>query len=120
MDLNEVLDMTDSVNPNHVSIRSYSFSFLINTNGSNKDIYIGIVSNMLELPPKGILYTNQVRAASHFYYDKLRKLGGKQRLLITYVRESFMFISGRLYYLPVRFSNNEDMESYLKVPLTPD
>ena len=35
-------------------------------------------------------------------------------------RESHMFITDRLAYLPVRFPTYEEMESYLMVPLTPD
>ena len=45
--LNEVLDMTYSVNPNAVSLHSDDFLFLVDNNGHNKDIYIVIVSNML-------------------------------------------------------------------------
>ena len=52
MGLNEVLDITDSVNPNAVSICSVDFSFMSNPNGDKKEIYIGIVSNILELSEK--------------------------------------------------------------------
>ena len=36
MGLNEVLDMTDLVNPNSVSLRSENFSFMMNPNGYKK------------------------------------------------------------------------------------
>ena len=78
MDLNEVLDVTDSVNPNNVSLHSVDFGFLINSNRDKKDRYIEIVSNMLEFPAKGIFSSNQAHVASHFYDDKPHKLGGKQ------------------------------------------
>ena len=45
--LNEVLYMMDLVNPNYVSLCSDDFSLFMNTNGSKKDRYIGIVYNML-------------------------------------------------------------------------
>ena len=75
--------MTDSVNSNSVSIRSANWAFLINPNGAKEDRYIGIVSNMIDLPYKGILYAKQVHAAVNFYDDKPHKLGGKQRLVTT-------------------------------------
>ena len=93
--------MTDSVNPNAVSLSYADFEFMMNPNGPMKDIYIGIVSNMLELPDKDILSANQVRSAGHFYEEKQRKLGGKQQLVTTDGRESRMFISSGLAYLPV-------------------
>ena len=40
--------------------------------------------------------------------------------MTTDVRETSVFISDRLAYLPVRFPTDEDMESYPKVPLTPE
>ena len=92
--------MTNSVNTNAVSLHSAGFSFLIDPNGDNKDRYIGIVSNMLDFPSKGIFSANQVRVSGHFYDDKPRKIGGKPRLVTTDVRESRMFISDRLIYLP--------------------
>ena len=58
MGLNELLDMTDSVNPNYVSLRSADFAFLINPNGDKKYRYIGILSNMLDFPAKGIFSSN--------------------------------------------------------------
>ena len=75
--------------------------------------------NMLDLPPQCIFYDNQVRASGKFYDDKPNKLGGKQQLVTTDGRESCMFINDRLDYIPVRFPNDEEMESYPKVPLTP-
>ena len=45
--LNEVLDMTDSVKYNFVSLFSDNFSFLMNPNGPIKDRCVGIVSDML-------------------------------------------------------------------------
>ena len=56
---------------------------------------------MLKLTSKGIFSANQFRAAGHFYDDKPRKLGGKQQLVTTDGRESRMFISSGLAYLPV-------------------
>ena len=41
------------------------------------DRYIGIVSNILKFPVKGIFSANQVRAVGHFYDDKPHKLGYK-------------------------------------------
>ena len=57
---------------------------------------------MLEFPAKLIFSANQVHAAGHFYDNKPRKLGGKQRLVNMDDRESCMFISDGLAYLPVR------------------
>ena len=37
----------------------------------------GIMSNMIELPAKGIFYANQVCAAGQFYEDNPHKLGEK-------------------------------------------
>ena len=96
MGLNEVLDITDSVNPNAVSICSIDFSFMTNPNGDKKEIYIGIVSNIIELSDKGILSANQVRTAGHFYDNKPHKIRGKQWLVTADGRESFMFISDGL------------------------
>ena len=109
--LNEVLDMTDLVNPNYVRLCSADFSFLMNPNEDKKDRYIGIVSNMLYFLAKCIFSANQAHAASHFYNKNPCKLGGKQRLVITDGRESRIFISDRLYYLPVRCPTDEYMES---------
>ena len=75
--LNEVLEMTKSVNLNTVSLCSTDFSFTINTNVANKYRYIGILSNMLDFPSKGIFYANQVRADAHFHDKNLRKLEKK-------------------------------------------
>ena len=55
----------------------------MNTNGPMKDRSIGIVSNMLNLSAKGILSSNQVCAAGHFYVDKPCEPCGKQRLVTT-------------------------------------
>ena len=107
VDLNKVLDMTDSVNPNYVSLHSADFSLLMNPNRAKKERYITIVYNMLQFPAKGIFSANQVRVAVHFYDDKLSKIGGKQRMVTTDVRESHMFISDGLSYLPVRCPTNE-------------
>ena len=92
----------------------------MNPNGDKKYRYMVIVSNMLESPAKGIFSVNQVRAAGHFYDKNPHKLGGKQRLLTMYGRESCMFISDGLAYLPARCPTDEDMESYPKVPPPPD
>ena len=70
--------MTGSVNPNTVSLYSTDSEFLLNPNSPVEDIYLGIVSNMLELPVKVILYANQVRAAGIFYDDKPWNFDGKQ------------------------------------------
>ena len=51
---------------------------------------------MLEFPAKLIFSANQVHAAGHFYDNKPRKLGGKQRLVNMDDRESRMFISDGL------------------------
>ena len=90
----------------------------MNPNWYKKDRYIGIVSKMLEFPAKGIFSSNQFRATGNFYDDNLRKLGGKTRLITTDGRESHIFISDRLAYLPVRFPTYEEMDSCPKVPLT--
>ena len=74
----------------------------MNPNGPNKDRYIVIVFDMLDFTSKGILSTNKVRAACHFYKDKLCKLGGKQILVTTDGREIRMLIIDGLAYLPVR------------------
>ena len=91
----------------------------MNPNGYNEDKCIVIVSNILELPAKVIFSSNQVLAAGRFYDDKQRKLGGKQWLVTTDSRESHVFISDRLDYLPAIFPTNEEMEPYPKVPLNP-
>ena len=110
--------MTDSVIPNSVRLCSAYFSFLMNPNGDKNNIYIEIVSNMLDLPAKGIFSANQVHATGHFYDNKPRKLGNKQRLVTTDESESRIFISDRLSYLPVICPTDEEMESYPNVPLT--
>ena len=46
--------MTYLVKPNAVSLRYANFSFMMKSNGPIKDIYILIVSNMIEFPAKGI------------------------------------------------------------------
>ena len=74
--LNEVLDMTNLVNLNAISIYSADFSFLMNPNRDKKDRYIGIVSKIIEFPAKGIFSANQVRASGNLYDDNPRKLGG--------------------------------------------
>ena len=70
-------------NPNVVSLCSAGFSFLVNPNGYKKDRYIGIVSNMIELPVKGIFSFNQVCAAGLFYDDKTRKFIGGGSMATT-------------------------------------
>ena len=90
----------------------------MNPNIDKKYIYIGIVSNMLEFPSKGIFSANQVHVAGHLYDNKPRKLGGKQGLATTDGRQSFMFISDGLAYLPFRCPTDKEMESYPKVLLT--
>ena len=117
--INEVFDMTDSVNSNAVSLCSAGFTFLMNSNGLVEDKYIVIVSKILEFPVKVIFSANQVHAASHFYDEKQRKLGGKQRLVTMDSRESRIFISDGIDYLPVSFPTDEYMESLLKVLLKP-
>ena len=92
---------------------------MINPNGFNNYIYIGIVSNMLELSAKGIFSINQVRDVGHLYDNKPSKLWVKQWLVTTDGRESCMFIIDGLAYLPIICPTNEDIESYSKVPLTP-
>ena len=111
--------MTESGNPHAVSLRSIDFSFTMNPNGDKKDRYIGIVSNMIELPDKGIFSANKVHATSHVYDNKPRKLGVKHLLVTTDGRDSHMLISGGLAYPPVRYPTNEEMESYPNVTLTP-
>ena len=64
---------------------------------------------MLEFQAKGIFSANQVRAASHCYDNKPGKLGGKKRLVTTDGRNSHMFISDGLAYLPVRCPTDEEM-----------
>ena len=66
---------------------------MMNPNGFKKEIYIGIVSTMIEFTVKVIFSANKVRSVGHFYDDKPRKLGGKQLLVTTDERESRMFIS---------------------------
>ena len=69
--------MADLANPKVAILCSDNFSFLTNPNGYKKDIYTGIVSNMIEAPIKDTLYANQVCAAGLFYDDKTRKcIGG--------------------------------------------
>ena len=84
-----------------------------------EDKCIIIFSNMLKWSVKGILYTNQVRAADHFYDYKPHKIGSKQRLVTVDTRKIHMFISDELDYLPVWFPTDEDMESFIKVFITP-
>ena len=88
--------MTDSVNQNAVSLCSYDFEFPMNPNGTKKDRYIGIFSYVPEFLAKGMFSTNQVYDAGHFYENKPCKLGCKQRLFNTEVRESRMLISDGL------------------------
>ena len=92
---------------------------MIIPNGFNNYIYIGIVSNMLELSAKGIFSINQVRPVGHLYDKKPSKLGVKLWLVTTDGRESCMFIVDRLAYLPIIFPTGEEIESYSKVPITP-
>ena len=100
--LNEILDVTDSVNPNSVSFRSADFPFLVNPNVSKKYRYIMIVFNMIGLPSKVILSANQVRVVVNSYENTPRKIGGEQRLITTNGRERRMLISDGVAYLPVR------------------
>ena len=44
----------------------------------------------------------------------------KKQLVTTNGREGRMFISDRMAYLPIRLPTDEDMDSYPRVPLTPD
>ena len=118
-DLNEVLDMIDSVNPNFVILVSAGFVFLTNPNRTKKDIYIVIVSNMLEFPSKVIFSGYQACADSHFYDYNPRKTGGGKSMVTTDGREICMFISDGIAYLPVRCPNIEDTDSYPTVLLTP-
>ena len=94
--------MKDLVNPNAVSICSADFEFMMSPDVPIKDRYIGIVSIMLEIPAKGILSSNNFRAAVPLYDNKPHKLGGKQWLVTTDGRESRMFIIYGFAYLPVR------------------
>ena len=92
----------DSVNLNDVSLYSADFEFLINPNRDKKHRFIGIVSNIPDFPAKVIFSTNQICADRQFYDDKPRIIGGKQQLVTTDGRESCMFISDDLAYLPFR------------------
>ena len=92
----------------------------MNPNRDNNYIYIGIVSSMLELPAKGIFSVNDFRDFFHFYDNKPRKLGGKQRLVTSEGRKSHMFISDGLAYLPVIYPTNERMDWYPKSTLNSD
>ena len=75
--LSKVFDMSYLDNRNVVSLCTADFPYLMNPNVFKKDRYIGIVSNMIELPVKGIFSANQVCAAGLFYDDKTRKcIGG--------------------------------------------
>ena len=75
--------MANSVNPNTFILCYADFAFLINTNGDRKDIYTGIVSNMIEAPIKDTLYANQVCAAGLFYGNKTHELGGGEIMVTT-------------------------------------
>ena len=75
--INKVLGMTDSVNPNAVSLSPSYFSFLVNSNCLMKDQYIGIFSNMIKFPKEFIFSDNQFYATGPLWDDKLLKLGGK-------------------------------------------
>ena len=103
--------MTDLVKQNAISLRSLDFSWMMDNNGDKKDIYISIVSNMLDLPSKGILSANQVCASGHFYDDKPHKFGRKQSMFTTDGREIRMCISDGLAYPLFRCTTDEDMES---------
>ena len=91
----------------------------MNPDESNKDRYLGIVSNTLDLPSKVIFYANKFHASGHLYGVKSRKLGGKKRLVTTDGKERCMLISDGLAYLPIRWPTDEYMESYTKVILNP-
>ena len=84
-----------------------------------KDMYIRIISNVLEFPAKGILSANHIRSAGHFYDEKPKKLGGEQQLVSMNVREIDTFISDGLAYLPFRCPTDEEIKSFPKVILTP-
>ena len=72
--------MAESVNPNAVSLRSANSVFILNPNGPMKDRYIGIVSNMIDFPEKGIftpirsmtlmtsMMTNHARLVANNYW----------------------------------------------------
>ena len=75
--------MADLANPKVAILCSDNFSFLTNPNGYKKDIYTGIVSNMIEAPIKDTLYANQVCAAGLFYDNKTHKLGGGEIMVTT-------------------------------------
>ena len=102
--------MTDSVNPNAISILSTDFLFMRNPNAHKKDRYILIFSNVPEFPAKGILSANQIRAVGHFYDSKLHKLGGQQIFVTTDGKEIRMFISDGLSYLLFGRPTNKDIE----------
>ena len=84
--LNYLLDMIDLLNPNAVSLFSSDFTFLMNLNGTKKDRYIRIVSDIIEVPTKGIFFANQFHTAGHFYDDNPFKLGWKQGMVTPEVR----------------------------------
>ena len=105
--MNEILDMTDSVNKKSVSLRSAYFAFMMNPNRYKKYRYIGILSNILEFLSKVIFSTNQVHAVGHFYDKKPHKLGVKQQMVTMYVRESHVFISDGLDYIPIILPTDE-------------
>ena len=78
--INKVRNMINLVNPNAVSIRSAGFVFMMNPSISMKDRYIGIVSNMIDFPEKGIftpirsmtlmtsMMTNHARLVANNYW----------------------------------------------------
>ena len=65
---------------------------------------------MLEFSVKDIFSANKVRAAGHFYDDKIQKLGGKNQLVTTNGSEIRMFISDGLAYLPFRCPTDEETD----------
>ena len=105
--LNELLYMTNLVNPNSVSLCSADFSFLIHPIGAKKDRYTRTVSNMHELPVKGNLSDTHFCATGRLYDDKHHIIGEKKRLVTTDSKRSRMFISDGLAYFPVRFPTDE-------------
>ena len=75
--------MADLANPKVAILCSDNFSFLTNPNGYKKDICIGIVSIVTELPAKGIFSANQVCAAGLLYDNKTHKIGGGGIMVTT-------------------------------------
>ena len=92
MYINKVIYTIASVNTNASSLRSADLEFMMNPNGLVEDKCIVIFSNMLELPIKGILSTNQVCATGHFCYYKPKQIGRKQILVTVDARKGLCFL----------------------------